>query len=78
MWFAVVWGLKQCSVEPPSFVCCSFDITLHGVRSGMEHLKPSEPLLLSAAITETLENTKLRADSTKKRKRFKLPRCFFY
>ena len=33
-------------------MCCSFVITLHGVRIGMEHLKPPEPLLLSAATNK--------------------------
>ena len=48
----MAWGIKQYSVDPPSCVCCSFAITLHGVRSGMEHLKPPEPLLLNAAINK--------------------------
>ena len=44
-----MWGIKHCSVHPPS---CSFAITLHGVRIGMEHLKLPEPLLLSAATNK--------------------------
>ena len=71
------------SVDPPSCECCSFAITLHGVRRRMEHLKPPEPLLLDAATNKAEAwtrkcrgtFTKLRADSTRKRKRFKLPRC---
>ena len=47
-----MWEIKQYSVDPPSCVCCSFVITLHGVRSGMEHLKTPEPLLLSAATNK--------------------------
>ena len=81
----VEWNaFKQCSVDPPSCVCCAFAITLHGVRIGMEHLKPPELLLPSAATKPKHGDpgkclgisTKLRADSTKKRKRFRLPRCF--
>ena len=45
-------GIKQYSVDPPSCVCCSFAITLHGVRSGMEHLKPPEHLLLRVATNK--------------------------
>ena len=45
-------GIKQCSVDPPSCVCCSSAITLHGVRRGMEHLKPPEPLLSGAATNK--------------------------
>ena len=45
-------GIKECSVHPPSGVCCTFALTPHGIRSGMEHLKPPEPLLLSAATNK--------------------------
>ena len=47
-----MWEIKQYSVDSPSCVCCSFAMTLHGVRSGMEHLKTPEPLLLSAATNK--------------------------
>ena len=40
------------SVDPPSCVCCSFAITLHGVRKRMEHLNPPETLLLGAATNK--------------------------
>ena len=40
------------SVDPPSCVCFSFAITLHGVRKRMEHLKPPEPLVLGAATNK--------------------------
>ena len=65
--------IMQCCVHPPSCVCCTFAITVHGVRIGMEHLKQPETLLLSAATNKAAGkcpgiSLKLRAYSIKRRK----------